>query len=247
MLYYWTVEHRTAPPADPKRQDWLAYRRVRDLRDDYLENRHKAKPPEKFLVRADHFLRLINDDFNFKGVKALSRRTLQFYSSPEAELMPLPVYKDRHTAYYHFPEDYERLGVIWTLRSKLFFPIELIRSLLRATSPDHYAVIMDWDESPQALLDMIAMDKAGFEPEDFDRYDAAKSLLGNEAMRFLVRDHSPAETKKALLKKLDEEHAATREWIESGRGIEFWTALIEARRAQSELGGPAAKGAGDKP
>lgn len=241
------MEHRAAPRPDPKRQDWLGYRRVRDLRDDYLENRHKAKPPEKFQVRADHFLRLFNEDFNLKGDKALSRRTLQFYSSPQAQLMPLPVYKDRHTAYYRFPEDYERLGVIWTLRSKFYFPIELIRSLLEQIPPDMYAVIADWDESPQALLDMIAMDKAGFEPEDFDRYAAAKSLLGNETTRFLVRDHSPSETKKALLKKLDEEHVAARKWIESGRGIEFWRALIEARRAQPELGGRTGKDAMDEP
>lgn len=241
------MEHRAPPRPDPKRQDWLGYRRVRDLRDDYLENRHKAKPSEKFQVRADHFLRLFNEDFNLKGDKALSRRTLQFYSSPQAQLMPLPVYKDRHTAYYRFPEDYERLGVIWTLRSKFYFPIELIRSLLGQIPPDMYAAIADWDESPQSLLDMIAMDKAGFEPEDFDRYAAAKSLLGNETTRFLVRDDTPSETKKALLKKLDEEHAAARKWLESGRGIEFWRALIEARRAQPELGGRTAKGAEDEP
>lgn len=241
------MEHRAAPRPDPKRQDWLGYRRVRDLRDDYLENRHKAKPPEKFQVRADHFLRLFNDDFNLKGDKALSRRTLQFYSSPQAQLMPLPVYKDRHTAYYRFPEDYERLGVIWTLRSKFYFPIELIRSLLEQIPPDMYAAIADWDESPQALLDMIAMDKAGFEPEDFDRYGVAKSLLGSEATRFLVRAQSPSTIKKILLKKLDEEHEAARKWIESGRGIEFWTALIEARRAQPEFGGQNRKGAKDEP
>lgn len=241
------MEHRTAPRSDPKRQDWLGYRRVRDLRDRYLENRHEDNPPEKFLVRADHFLRLFNEDFNLKGDKALTRRTLQFYSSPQAQLMPLPVYKDRHTAYYRFPEDYERLGVIWTLRSKFYFPIELIRSLLEQIPPDMYVVITDWDKSPQALLDMIAMDKSGFEPEDFDRYAAAKSLLGNEETRFLVRDYSPSETKKALLKKLDEEHAAARKWIESGRGIEFWTALFEARRAQAELGVPRGKGAEDEP
>lgn len=241
------MERKAVPRSDPKRQDWLGYRRVRDLRDDYLENRHKAKPAEKFQVRADHFLRLFNDDFNLKGDKALTRRTIQFYSSPQAQLMPLPVYKDRHTAYYRFPEDYERLGVIWTLRSKFYFPIELIRSLLEQIPPDMYAVISDWDESPQALSDMIAMDKAGFEPEDFDRYAAAKSLLGNETTRFLVRDHSPSETKKALLKKLDEEHAAARKWIESGRGIEFWRALIEARRVQPELGGRTGKDAMDEP
>jgi len=247
MLYYMAVEHRTAPRPDPKRQDWLGYRRVRDQRDYYLENRHKDNPPEKFLVRSDYFLRLFNDDFNLKGTKALSRRTLQFYSSPQAGLMPLPVYKDRHTAYYHFPEDYERLGVVWTLRAKFYFPIELIRSLLEQIPEDMYAVIADWDESPQALLDMIAMDKAGFAPEDFDRYAAAKSLLGNETQRFLARDFPPAETKKALLKKIDEEHVAARKWIESGRGIEFWTALIAARRARPVLAKPTRKGEDGEP
>jgi len=229
------MEHRTAPRPDPKRQDWLGYRRVREQRDHYLRHRHDKNPPEKFLVRADHFLRLNNEDLGLKGDKALTRRTLQFYSSPQARLMPLPVYKDRHTAYYHFPDDYERLGVIWTLRSKFFFPIERIRWLLKEISTDMYPMIMDWDESPQALLDVIAMEKVGFEPEDFDRYSAAKSLLGDEMTRCLVRDHPPELTKKTLLKKLDEEYSAARKWIESGRGMEFWAALIEARRTMLDL------------
>jgi hypothetical protein len=241
------MEHRTnAPSRGPKDRDWLEYRRVREQRDHYLASRHGDKPPEKFLVRADHFLRLFNEDFNLKGDKALSRRTLQFYSSPQAKLMPLPVYKNRHTAYYNFPDDYGRLGVIWTLRSRFFFPIELVRSVLERMHPDMYAVVPEWDRSPQELLDAVAMDKAGFEPEDFDRYTAAKGLIGDESWRFLARDFSPAEAKKTLLRKLDAEHAAAREWIVSGRGIEFWRALVEARREQPELGALAGKGSADE-
>lgn len=240
------MEHRTtAPRHDPKRQDWLDYRRVRDMRDHYLENRSAPKPPEKFLVRADHFLRLFNEDFNLKGDKAMSRRTLQFYSSPQAKLMPLPVYKNRHTAYYNFPDDYERLGVIWTMRSRFFFPIEMVRTLLDQIHPDMYAVVPEWDRSPQELLEAVAMDKAGFEPEDSDRYRAAKGLLGDESWRFLARDFSPADVKKTLLKKLDAEYAAARKWIESGRGIEFWNALVEARRGLPELGPASGKSAGE--
>lgn len=228
------MEHRIAP--HPARKDWLEYRRLRDQRDHYLQHRHaKQNPPEKFLVRTDHFIKLFNEDFRLKGDKAMSRRTLQFYSSPQARLLPLPVYKDRHTAHYVFPDHYERLGVIWTLRSKFFFPIGMIRTLLNEIETSFYPIIMDWDESPETLLDTIMLDKAGFEPEDFELYVASRGLLGDEVLRFQVRDSSSAATKNALLKKLDEQHAAIKKWIGSGRGIEFWSALIDARRKQSDL------------
>ena len=230
------MEHRTAARPDPTRKGWLEYRRARERCDSYRHHKGDEKnPPEKPLVRTDHFLQLFNEDFRLKGDKAMSRRTLQFYSSPQARILPLPVYKDRHTAHYVFPDHYARLGVIWTLRSKFFFPIGIIRSLLNEIQTDLYPMIMDWDESPEALLDTIMLDKAGFAPEDFDLYSASKGLLGDEVLRFQVRDSSPTATKNALLKKLDEQHSAIKKWIGSGRGIEFWSALIDARRKQSDL------------
>lgn len=229
------MEHRTTPRPDPARKDWLEYRRIRDQSGLYVQHQGNKILPETFLVRTDHFLRLFNEYFRLKGDKAMSRRTLQFYSSPQARLLPLPVYKDRHTAHYVFPDHYKRLGVIWTLRSKFFFPIAMIRTLLNEIDTDMYAMIMDWDESPETLLDTIMLDEAGFEPEDFDLYSASKGLLGDEVLRLQVRDDSPSATKNALLKKLDEQHAAIRKWLDSGRGIEFWSALIDARRKQSDL------------
>ena len=229
------MEHRTAPRPDPTRNDWLEYRRIRDQRDHYLRHQHAKSPPAKFYVRADHFLRLFNEDFNLKGAQAMSRRTLQFYSSPQARLLPLPVYKDRHTAYYLFPDYYERLGVVWTLRSKFSFPIPMVRTLLTEIDADLYPLIMDWDESAEALLDIIMLDKVGFAEEDFDRYSASKGMIGDEVVSLQVRRKSAEEIKTALLKTLDEQHAAVRKWIESGRGIEFWSALADARRKQFEL------------
>ncbi len=234
-MYIWHVEHRTAPRPDPTRNDWLEYRRIRDQRDHYLQHQSNKKPPEKFYVRADHFLRLFNEDFNLKGDKAMSRRTLQFYSSPQARLLPLPVYKDRHTAYYLFPDYYERLGVVWTLRSKFAFPIPMIRTLLTEIDEDWYSLIMDWDESSEALLDIIMLDKVGFAKEDFDLYSASKGMIGDEVVSLQIRRESAEETKQALLKTLDEQHAAVRKWIDSGRGIEFFSALADARRKQFEL------------
>lgn len=228
------MEHITAPRPDPNREDFFSYRKIRDLRNNYFEQRGHGKEPEKFYVRSDHFLRLFNEDFKLKGDKAVSRRTLQFYSSPQARLFPLPTYKNRHTAYYLFPDHYELLGALWTMRSKLFMPIDMIRAILKRAGPDMLPMIMDWDESPDALIDAVMMDDE-FEPEEFHLYSGAKDLLKEAFLHGLRRDHTEADAKRAMLKELDEKYAEIKGWIESGRAGKFLNALTEGRREFADM------------
>ncbi len=230
------MEHITQPRPDPKRKDFFDYRKIRDMRNHYFEQRGYDKEPEKFWVRSDHFLRLFNEDFKLKGDKAVSRRTLQFYSSPQWRLFPLPKYLNRHTAHYLFPDHYELLGAIWTMRSKLFMPIDMIRAILKIASRDLYPMIMDWDESPDALIDAVMMDKhEEIEPEEFHLYRASKDLLDDGYLFTLKRDHSEADAKRAMLKELDKQYAAIKEWIQSGRAGEFLNALAEGRREFTDV------------
>jgi hypothetical protein len=225
------MEHITAPRPDPNREDFFSYRKISDLRDNYFEQRGHGKEPEKFHVRSDHFLRLFNEDFKLKGDKAVSRRTLQFYSSPQARLFPLPTYKNRHTAYYLFPDHYELLGAIWTMRSRLFMPIDMIRAILKVADPRLHVMIADWDESPEALIDAVMMDKhEDREPEEFHLYRESKELLKEGFLHAQRRDITEADAKRAMLKELDKKYAALKCWIESGQAGKFVSALNEGRR-----------------
>ena len=228
------MEYRTKPSPDPTRAAFLDYRKIREMRDQYLEPGFGVKP-EKFLVRSDHFLRMFNEDFKLKGDKAVSRRTLQFYSSPQLRLFPLPKYLNRHTAYYLFPDHYELLGAIWTMRSKLFMPIDMIRAILKVTDRDLYRMIMDWDESPEALIDAVMMDKADYEPEEFHLYRASKDLMTEALIHSLVRHNTEAEVKRAMVHELTEKYVKIRDWIESGRAGKFVAALAKGRREFTDI------------
>ncbi len=234
MVYDWIMRHRTHPQPDPTREDFLTYRKLREKREHYIRHRYNKNPPEKFLMRTDHFLRMFNWEFSLKGDKALSRRTLQFYSSPQTKLLPLPVYKERHTAHYVFPDHYERLAVIWTLRSRFFFPIGLIRSVLKEISEDHYGLIIDWDENPEALMDTIMMLKQGFEYEDVALYRETKILFKSRPHLLLNPEVSADRATKALLTGLEEQYAERRKWIGSGQAVTFYRKLAEARRSQPD-------------
>jgi len=83
-----------------------------------------------------------------QAVKAVSgmtvhRRWLQFYSSPQVRLMPLPVYAKRHTAHYAHPEDTLRLALILKLRNAYFFPIKLVRETLKNLAEKHYPLVLN--------------------------------------------------------------------------------------------------------
>ena len=186
--------------------------------------------PEKFLVRSDHFLRMFNEDFKLKGDKAVSRRTLQFYSSPQMRLFPLPKYLNRHTAYYLFPDHYNLLGAIWAMRSRFFMPLGLIRAILKVADPDLYTAIPEWDESLEALIDVIMMDKADYDPEQFNLYRASKDLMTEATIHSLVRHNTEAEVKRVMVDEITEKYVKIRDWIESGRVIKFVTAVAKGRR-----------------
>ena len=224
------MEYITQPRRDPGRKDFFDYRKIRDMRNKYFEERGHGKEPEKFHVRSDHFLRLFNDDFNLKGDKAMTRRTLQFYSSPQIKLFPLPTYKDRHTAYYLFPDHFELLGAIWTMRNKLFMPLDMIRAILKIADPDIYTTIIDHDESPEALIDYVMMDKhEEFEPEEFHLYRDSKGILDDAVLFTLRRDYTEEDARQAMLKELDQKYAELKDWISSGKAGKFLSALAEGR------------------
>jgi len=97
-----------------------------------------AGPGAGALLNCGEFLKMVE----ILSGQAVTRRTLQFYSSPQHRLMPLPVYARRHTAYYFHPEHTRRMAVIMHLRNRYFLPINVLRRVLSELAPDHYELVM---------------------------------------------------------------------------------------------------------
>lgn len=90
------------------------------------------------LLTASEFLKMV---WMISGQRA-TRRALQFYSSPEARLLPKPVYRNRHTAHYLHPENTVRFAVLLHLRSAYFLPLNLAKEVLDGLSPAFYELLL---------------------------------------------------------------------------------------------------------
>lgn len=191
---------------------------------------------DRFVMQTDDFIEFFNNSYWLKGKDRLTRRTLLFYGSPQLRLLPRPVYRNRHTGYYIFPDHYRRLAIIWTLREKFFFPLELIKVLLKGIPEESYDIIEGWWGSGEDLLDMIPLLRAGFTERDIDNYRACKGLLRTDAARVQPgKSAGEAKLKAQLLEQLAEDYQGVREWISSGRGVKFLLALGKARKAHPRL------------
>ncbi len=95
----------------------------------YKGSRARTQPVEKFLS-LDAFLGAARA----AGVD-VTRRALQFYYSPRVQLLPPPVYRGGHVAYFDCWQVH-RLKAIKTLQSRYCLPLSVIRELLDAVSDD---------------------------------------------------------------------------------------------------------------
>lgn len=193
------------------------------------------KLPQRFLLEANEFIKYFNHVLELHGSKAISRRTLQFYGSPELRLFPLPIYQNRHTAHYIYPDHFWLLCVIWTLRERFFLPIKHIRALVRELPLERYELVINWDGSAEELERTIPLFKAGFDYEDWINYTASKKLLTKDVYLPALVGHSEKELKKHLLDKLDHEVKVIREWIASGRGARYFAAVSGTAGGHSEV------------
>lgn len=193
------------------------------------------KLPQRFLLEANEFIKYFNHVLDLHGSKEISRRTLQFYGSPELRLFPLPTYQNRHTAHYIYPDHFWLLCVIWTLRERFFLPIKHIRAMVRDLPMERYELVINWDGSAEELEKTIPLFKAGFDYEDWINYTASKKLLTKDVYLPALVGHSERELKKHLLEKLDHEVKGIREWIGSGRGARYFAAVSAAEGGHSEV------------
>ena len=224
---------RESSPADRE----LPVLRVRDFLSDprqVIPARLSAPGlPQRFLLEASEFVRYFNLALDLHGSKAISRRTLQFYGSPQFRLFPLPIYQNRHTAHYVYPDHFKLLCVIWTLRERFFLPIKNIRALIHDLPADKYELVIGWDGSAEELREATPLFKAGFDYEDFINYAASKKLLTKDVYLPANAGRSERQLKKDLLDKLTHEVKGIREWISSGRGARYFAAVSRGRDGRS--------------
>lgn len=94
--------------------------------------------PKEALLTPAEFLKMV---WMISGHKA-TRRLAQFYSSPKSRLLPLPVYRNRHTAHYLHPEHTVRFAVLLHLREAYFLPLKLVKVVLDGFPADHYDLLL---------------------------------------------------------------------------------------------------------
>ena len=190
---------------------------------------HPIYPKERCLMSTEEFLKFFNHDHKLSGSEAISRRTLQYYCSPQARLFPLPVYKNRHTAHYVFPDHYMQLCAIWKLRQGSV-PIKQIRFLLKDLPGEMYPMVVNWRGNPLDLVDIVPLHKAGFAQLDMLNCHCVQTLVPFSYFDNRVLSMSDEKIRKYSMNLLKTRYGALAKWIMSGR----WAGLLRARRAVKE-------------
>jgi hypothetical protein len=168
----------------------------------------------------------------YPPAEPFTRSTLQFYSSPRIRLLPLPVYKNRHTAHYIAPDHFARLAVICVLREKFFMPIKLIQKLIEVMPGDRYQLLEKWPGTMRDLLQAAPLLQKGFKEEDLIRFAVIKTLIFNES--------TPAEYRSGIemFISFEDEHLKNflRGQIDKhARELEKWAAAGPAASYVKEL------------
>ncbi len=185
--------------------------------------------PRRYLMEADEFLKHFNSRSGFllRPEFCITRRALQFYSSPQVQLLPLPVYRNRHTANYVVPEHFNRLAAITALREKHFMPIKLIHKLLKVLPEEKYGLLERWPGTVHDLVDVAPLFELGFKDEDMLRFLTLKGLLFQDsqpAYRGTMEQFGTwkePHLKKFILEHIQKNVGQLADWVESGKGVRY--------------------------
>jgi len=129
--------------------------------DHFGKQKDEGKDPGKVLVEASKFA----DMLSAVGGFMLGARELRAYSASRLKLMDPPIQKDGKTCYV-FPDHFNRLGIILTLRQAYNLPLAAIRELLDHFPAEQHELIMERKFEIEDLLDLAKMLKAGYQLRD---------------------------------------------------------------------------------
>ncbi len=121
-----------------------------------------SQPREEFLAETSDFIKIFRHLHRF----AITRRTLQLYSSPQLKLLPRPIHMGGHKSYYANPEHTDRLAVVMHLATKLFLPLKTIQAVVRVYPEEYYDLILDGVFAANDLAEIAEHFVRGFKVKD---------------------------------------------------------------------------------
>lgn len=203
----------------PKSQPELRVMTPREILDHFSRKGASEPQPARVLVELEDFASMLEAVGGFE----LDSRALLRYSSPRINLIEPPVKVGGKTCYI-FPDHFDRLGIILTLRQAYNLPLAAIRDLLEHFPKENQELLMERKLEIGDLLDLAKMLKAGFQLKDLIMAKASDLLLQDllSSSAALSAAVEPGDTlrqlqERMLLARLDEMKA----WVSSGRWREF--------------------------
>jgi hypothetical protein len=194
--------------------------------DHFGQKKEKGESPGQVLVEAHNFIAMLRALGGFE----LSARIVRNYCSPRIRLIDPPVMKDRKACFV-FPDQFDRLGIVLTLRQAYNLPVAAIRELLERYPKEHHDLIMERKFGIEELLDLAKMLKKGYQLKDLIMAKACDVLLQDvmSSSTALNAALEPGDTlrqlqEKLILARLDEMKA----WVSSGK----WQELLRRESAQ---------------
>lgn len=200
-----------------KRDDYLD-RPVRSYQDCY-DGTGSFHSRQEFLIETADFIKLVRHLHRF----AVTRRTLQHYSSPQLRLLPKPIHKGGHKSYYLNPEHTDRLAVVMHLATKLFLPLKTVQSIIRTYPPEHYDLILKGVLKAEELDEIAEQFERGFTVKDvlFHRVCNVLEALDRPYWEYLAKhgkgasDEAEKHVDETLLKLMRE----LERWIKSDQRL----------------------------
>ena len=186
---------------------------------EHFGRKASGAEPGKVLVESGDFIDMLEAVGGFK----LGRRALMSYSSARIGLIEPPVKIDGEFCFV-FPDHFDRLGIVLTLRQVYHLPLTAIRDLIEHYPREQYHLIMERKLELPDLLDLAKMIKAGYGLGDLTMAKAcdlmlADMLSSNKALSAAVEpgDALRKLQETLILGRLDE----MKSWVSSGRWQEF--------------------------
>lgn len=188
--------------------------------EHFAKRNKEGIPPGRVLVRAADLVDMLEGIGGFK----LTLRALKTYSSSRLKLLPPPVQKDDRQACYVFPDHFDRLGLILTLRQGYHLPLKAIQELLEHYPAEHYHLIIERKLSLEDILDLAKMLRHGFQIRDLIMAKTCDVMVQDalSSSQALSAATEPGDAlrklqEKAIIGRLEEIKA----WVSSGRRQEF--------------------------
>lgn len=186
-------------PSKPQDLQHLTLMTARQVLDHFGQQKAHGKEPGKVLVEASDFAQMMAAVGGFKlGLKALKA-----YGAPRLKLMDPPIQKDGKTCYV-FPDHFDRLGMVLTLRQAYNLPLTTIRDLLNHFPQEHHELIVERKFEIGDLLDLAKMLKAGYGLKDLFMAKACDILLQDlmSSSQAVTAAVEPGDTLRRLQEKL---------------------------------------------